>query len=304
VDAVIVAGGAVEVGEAEGVDEPAETATVISEFYEELVHRNPWGDVKFHEQELSQTCRCCRASRSTDVTFADQNHAGYGCASNRTAVRIRATLRNGGNDLLHRRAMVATISCTDGPLPLAKRRLSDAVAALVDPQPATINGAYLFTDPLYTALRGSLRGSKSGRTGALRSAPCKVEILSWLIVVDQTVSGWEPGKTTLNRLHQHAARSFRPQDCALIDAHSGQLERWAVEGERLLADAPRVYLVGVPCPRCGAASSYHRSGGECIRRPALRVSEDGCSCEGCGAFWGPDRFHWLARLLGCPALPT
>jgi hypothetical protein len=36
----------------------------------------------------------------------------------------------------------------------------------------------------------------------------------------------------------------------------------------------------------------------------LRVSESGCRCLACGASWGPDRFHWLARLLGCPALPA
>jgi hypothetical protein len=200
--------------------------------------------------------------------------------------------------------LVPTIPSPDGALPLATRRLADGVHALADPQPTTIRGAYLFTDPLYLSLRGALRGSKNSRTGALRSAPCRIEILSLLIAIDTTVSGWEPGKTTLDRLHEHAARSFRPQDCALIDEHCGQLEHWAVEGERLLADAPRVYLVGTPCPRCGATSSYHRSSGECIRRPALRVAEDGCSCEGCGAFWGPDRFHWLARLLGCPALPA
>ena len=200
--------------------------------------------------------------------------------------------------------MVATISYTDGSLPLARRRLGDAVHALADPQPTMIRGAYRWTDPLYVALRGSLRGSKTGRTGVLRSAPCRIEILSLLIAIDQMVSSWEAGKATLDRLHQHAGRPWRPQDCELIDAHCDQLERWVVEGARLLADRPRVYLVGVPCPRCGAASSYHRSGGECIRRPALRISEDGCLCEGCGAFWGPDRFHWLARLLGCPALPA
>ncbi len=41
-----------------------------------------------------------------------------------------------------------------------------------------------------------------------------------------------------------------------------------------------------------------------MRVRALRVSEAGCACGACGAFWPPDRFEWLARLLGCPALPA
>ncbi len=37
---------------------------------------------------------------------------------------------------------------------------------------------------------------------------------------------------------------------------------------------------------------------------ALRVSEDGARCEACWAFWSPNQFHWLARLLGCEPLPA
>ncbi|MGZ3303989.1 MAG: DUF7340 domain-containing protein [Isosphaeraceae bacterium] len=34
------------------------------------------------------------------------------------------------------------------------------------------------------------------------------------------------------------------------------------------------------------------------------MSETGCTCLGCGAFWEPSEFHWLARLLGCAPLPA
>jgi hypothetical protein len=198
---------------------------------------------------------------------------------------------------------VVAITNTDGPLALARRRLGDAVAALADPQAVAVNGAYLWADSTYVALRGALRGSKSGRTGALRSAPCRIEILTLCVEIDTTVAGWEPGKTTPDRLHQHAARSFRPQDCALIDQHCGQVERWVLAAAELLAAEPRVYL-HARCPRCAAADAYHRDGaGERVRTRALRVSESGCRCLACGASWGPERFHWLARLLGCPALP-
>ena len=67
---------------------------------------------------------------------------------------------------------------------------------------------------------------------------------------------------------------------------------------------PRVYLEQ-PCPRCRARFAYHANrAGENVRTRALRVSEDGCTCGECGAFWSPEQFHWLARLLGCQPLPA
>ena len=199
---------------------------------------------------------------------------------------------------------MAAITSTDGPLALSRRRLGDAVAALADPQPVAINGTYLWADSTYVGLRGALTGSKSGRGGLVRSAPYRIEILTLCVEIDTTVAGWEPGKTTPDRLHQHAARSFRPQDCALIDAHCGRIERWVLAAAELLAAEPRVYL-HVACANCSASFAYHRDGAnERVRSRALRVSESGCRCLACGASWGPDRFHWLARLLGCQALPT
>jgi hypothetical protein len=41
-----------------------------------------------------------------------------------------------------------------------------------------------------------------------------------------------------------------------------------------------------------------------VRVRALRVSETGCKCSACGAFWPPERFEWLARLRGCEPLPA
>jgi hypothetical protein len=61
----------------------------------------------------------------------------------------------------------------------------------------------------------------------------------------------------------------------------------------------------LPCPRCGARFAYRRdSTGESVRVWALRASVDGCMCLACRALWPPDQFDWLARLLGCPALPA
>ena len=88
-----------------------------------------------------------------------------------------------------------------------------------------------------------------------------------------------------------------------MDDCSAQLERWARTAVELLADHPKVFL-HEPCPRCGARHAYHDSGGEQVRSWALKVSETGCVCLACGAFWGPERFGLLARLLGCDGVLT
>jgi len=36
----------------------------------------------------------------------------------------------------------------------------------------------------------------------------------------------------------------------------------------------------------------------------VRATEDGCACSACRAFWPPQEFHWLARLLACAELPA
>ena len=192
----------------------------------------------------------------------------------------------------------------DGPLPLARRRLSDAVHALADPIPVWVGGTCRWCDPLHTRLRMALRGAPVRRSGARRTAPCRIDVLTLLIDVDATVAGWEPdAKGTLERLRALASRGWRPQDCSTIDDYCGQIERWVLIATDLLDRRPVVSL-HVPCPRCGAKFAYRDSAGEQVRVRALRVSEDGCKCLACGAFWAPDRFEWLARLLGCEPLPA
>jgi hypothetical protein len=127
--------------------------------------------------------------------------------------------------------------------------------------------------------------------------------LAWLLDVDTAVAGWEPhGKTTVDRLRQLAARGWRPQDCDVIGGYCDRIERWAASAAELLDETLAVTLE-VPCPSCAASFAYRRDGaGDRVRVRALRVSEAGCECQACKAFWGPEQFHWLARLLGCPPL--
>jgi hypothetical protein len=194
----------------------------------------------------------------------------------------------------------------DGPLLLARRRLDDAISALADPVPVAVDGCYRWSEPLYTQARRALAGERLwGRRVVGSRLPCRADVLTWLIDVDTTVARWEPdGKTTVERLRQLAARTFRPQDCGLIDGYRRLLERWALSAAELLAQHPAVSLE-LPCPHCSARFAYRRdSTGETVRVWALRVSEAGCQCAACGTFWGPEMFTWLARLMGCPALPA
>ena len=199
--------------------------------------------------------------------------------------------------------MVTTAS--DGPLTLTQRRLTDAVSALADPAPVCVGGGiYRWSDSVYTQLRQALQG---GRAPLVRHAcahrarsPCRTDVLTLLIEIDTTVGRWQPhGKSTVERLHELAGRGWRPQDCGLLDGYCDRLRYWSLTGTELLGATPRVFL-RVPCPRCGAWFAYRcDSSGERVRARALRVSEAGCRCQACGAFWPPERFEWLARLLGC-----
>ena len=171
----------------------------------------------------------------------------------------------------------------------------------------SVGGTYRWSTAVYVELRGALRGSRARRSRGVPQLtfPCRVDTLVLPVDIDTAVATWEPhGKGTIDRLHQLAGRPWRPQDCELLNTYRGQLQRWVLDATELLDAAPRLHLE-VPCPVCRASFAYHRNiDGESIRPRALRVSEDGCRCGACGAFWEPDRFHWLARLLGCPALPA
>jgi hypothetical protein len=119
--------------------------------------------------------------RTVDLSPADGVQPGSPVTASNSAGGARdARLTGPQSEWGLRCAMVATISYTDGPLPLAKRRLGDAVHALADPRPVAINGAYLWTDSVYIGLRGALRGSKTGSSGLVRSAPCRIENLDAL----------------------------------------------------------------------------------------------------------------------------
>jgi len=124
--------------------------------------------------------------------------------------------------------------------------------------------------------------------------------------IDQTAAVWEPnGKGTVERLRQVAGQDRRPQDCELLDGYSVTVEAWTVKAAELLGDIPPTVSLRLPCPACGRRF-YHRrnQAGENVRSWCLQISEDGCRCQVCRAAWLPEQFEFLAKLLGCPALPA
>jgi ribosomal protein S27AE len=155
---------------------------------------------------------------------------------------------------------VTLLVADDGPLPLARRRLADAVHALANPQPQWIAGVARWQHSLYTRLRTELAGGRVAGRWRPHSArlPCRGDVLALLVEVDAAVAGWEPAKgDTVDRLHALAARGWRPQDCSTIDDYSSALERWVLAGAELLDPAPVVFL-RQPCPRCGAQFAHRR----------------------------------------------
>ena len=109
----------------------------------------------------------------------------------------------------------------DGRLPLARKRLSDAVHSLADPLPIWHGDCCRWTDSVYAQLRGALSGGVVRGSNALRTAPLRVNVLSLLIEIDGTVDSWESdGKSTVDRLHVLAGRDWRPMDTELMDDYS------------------------------------------------------------------------------------
>jgi hypothetical protein len=83
---------------------------------------------------------------------------------------------------------------SDGPLMLTRRRLDAAVHALADPVPAWDGGVCRWSDALYSRLRGAITARTAGRRRVMAGsrAPCRTDVLVWLIEVDTAVAAWTP----------------------------------------------------------------------------------------------------------------
>lgn len=185
---------------------------------------------------------------------------------------------------------------SDGNLPAARDRLDKAVAAIFNPIVDWVRKAV--APSLYTQLCDSVSGQTGERSGARAGSPLWVDVLDLKNSIITQLADWQPkGVGALDRVELITTRGWRPQDVELIDTISTVMESWAVSIEALLRPEHRWTLPN-PCPACGTRTVYRTVAGEEVRCPSLQIGSAGCTCIRCHTVWPPEKFPWLARLLG------
>lgn len=194
------------------------------------------------------------------------------------------------------------------PLPLARNRLADAVHAFADPQPIWIGGRCRWQPSLYSRLRDALtpRNQYTQHRVPGSRPPCRTDALVLVIECDMTLGEWQPdGDGAIERLHRLRERQWTPDEVEQIQRYADQILRWTATAVELLGDRPPTVALRLPCPSCGRKHvNAHNGAGEPVRRWALQVNEREARCLGCDSTWTSEQFAWLAKLLGCPALPV
>lgn len=207
----------------------------------------------------------------------------------------------------------------DGNLPAALTKLEDAVAALMAPQIQAVNGRISYTQSRYQQLQEALVGITRERSGGVGSLPIWPDAFDLLTEIEQTVYLWRPLPATnyewwfgtphpaddrcrlARQLDALTAAKWRPQDCRLIDEHTGDVESWARRIDGMLIDTHTKYL-DAACPQCDVRTVQRTSNaGELVNQPALQIdAAKGCHCLDCHTFWAPQYFRHLALQIGCP----
>lgn len=193
----------------------------------------------------------------------------------------------------------------DGSLPAALAALDDALHALIASQSQLHDNHLVGTPSRYMQLMDAVTGEQSntgGGGGSKSRPPFWTDAFDKLREIDEAAAIWQPAfkgvPPTVGRLRTLRARNWRPQDTRPIEQITTALRAWADEIDALL-NPPRRWTLPSPCPSCSTATVYRRdSGGEMIRQPALQLGPEGCHCARCNAHWTPDKFVFLARVLG------
>jgi hypothetical protein len=201
-------------------------------------------------------------------------------------------------------------STDDHQLPHVRRKLGHAIHALINPVPEITNGKIRHTESLYHQLAQAIPGSKQHRSGVAQSQPPMwLDAMDLLTEIDTHVRRWQPdtdtyqGPPTVARLTLIDQRTWRPQDTPLLAGYANQLKAWTKRIQTLLTDQHVKHLPAA-CPACDKTTIYRRdSAGELVRQPALQITTHGCECQACHTTWGPEKFLFLAKLLGY-ALPA
>lgn len=158
----------------------------------------------------------------------------------------------------------------------------------------------------YQEIRDNITGHQGTHTGSIARSmpPLWVDAADWLHRVDAAVSDWGPIRhpTTPDALYALTSQSWRPQDTPLLKHHTTLIEKWVTQADQLLEpDTTHQWELCSPCPACSTRFIYRRdSGGDHVRQAALAITSAGCTCQACRTSWGPEYYHWLARVLNCP----
>ena len=205
-----------------------------------------------------------------------------------------------------RGTLVDTETTEDGNLPQARRNLSNAISQLIDPKPHTHHGAIRWAESLYQQLIDAIPGAQGTRSAVPQSSPpLNLAAAELKAEIDQAAAIWEPrpdidrdDHITVIRLQALNKRGWRPQDVSRIDQLAANLRSWCRAIAQELDPAPDWSLPS-PCPACGTTIVYRRnSSGEQVRKPALSIGPGGCECLKCHATWAPEKFVFLAGVLG------
>lgn len=189
-------------------------------------------------------------------------------------------------------------------LPHAIRELRAAIHRLTETSTGYTNNRYIEAPGLYRQLVDAVHGQQSngGTGGGSKSRPpFWTDAADQLHNIDLMVNVWPTDSTgsTVTQLRALAAKTWTVEQTRQVRRLAGIITAWADDIETLLNQPGRRYLHSVPCPACGAETVHHRdSGGEMVREPALKIAVDGCICLSCHHVWAPDKFMFLAEVLG------
>lgn len=188
-------------------------------------------------------------------------------------------------------------------LPAALAKLHTAISAIADPVKGWHAEGIKLAPSLYEQLANDVparAGERAGKFHQASTPPVFVDALELRVTIDAAVKHFAPaGSSTLDRLRRIASARYRPQDAERLELLAADLERWTLDIKNLL-DPEHVKSVSAPCPACGATHAYRRNNiGETVRQAALQiVAATGCRCLACNTSWPPEKYLWLATVLG------
>ena len=191
---------------------------------------------------------------------------------------------------------------SDGNIMAAKVKLKRAVDRLIEKRPAVHYDATVYQPSLYACLVSDLAGTQGDtRTPAKSLPPLWIDAVQLATDIDYQTRKWcpKPGNTPY-RLQSLAFAAWRPQDTDQVFDIIRTVNHWCESILNLLDPENRKYIEDAACPSCGKKIVYRRDGGgDMVRQPALKlVVNQGCTCQSCDAFWAPEKFLFLGRLLG------